>query len=264
MQVELSRTQVIAASAIAFAGACVSHEVVGHGAACLAEGGAIARLSSVYFHCTGGGLVADFGGPAGNVLAGVVCMGALRSRSWTAAVRVGLVLGLAFNILWLAGCLLWSSAAGQSDFALAARLFGPGEVVARVVFAAAGVALALFACRVVVRQGLPRPVVRLAYVAAGSISCASALFYAGPVLPALREAALEGFGAMAWLLFVPRSVSAYTGPAIGETGGRALLPLAILAVLGLFVLGRGYEQVPNPSIERTIVGKPPTAAHVER
>jgi hypothetical protein len=232
--------------------------------ACLAEGGVVVQVSSVYFHCAGGGIFADFGGPTGNVVAGLTCIALLRRCEWGAAERACLVLGAAFNFLWLAGCLLWSSIAGQSDFAFAIRLLGHDQISARIVLGMVGVAIGLTMRHFVAGHGLSRSAARVAYFVAGIVSCTAALAYAGAVGPALREAALESFGAMAWLLAVPRTASAASGNGNGEGGGKVLWPLAALSMLGLLALGRGYEQVPNSSVEQMIGGEPLPVAHVER
>src|SRR5258708_35955427 len=51
-----------AIAAVAFIVACVSHEAVGHGGMCLAVGGRIALLTSVYFHCANGGPITHAAG----------------------------------------------------------------------------------------------------------------------------------------------------------------------------------------------------------
>ncbi len=230
----LSRLQISASAVIAFAVACLSHEVIGHSTACLASGGLISELSSAYFRCRGGGIVSDLGGPLANALVGLACLGLLRKRALDPAVQLTLVLAMAFNFLWLSGCLISSSVAGQSDFAFAARQFGPAEIVVRGLLGVAGIAIALICVR---RIELSRAAARTAYIAAGLASCAAALAYVGPVMPAVREAALESFGSMAWLFLVPAGKA--NAPA-DIADNPALYSLAALAMLGLFMLGRGF------------------------
>lgn len=203
----MSHTMVAVLAALAFSATCFTHEVLGHGAACLAGGGSVTRLTSVYFACRDGGLLADLGGPGANLALAAVGATLLRGRG---AIRgSGLALLCAFNVFWVAGCLLASAVAMRSDFAYAARLLGPGEVPARVLFGACGIGLGMLACRLLARHHWTRRALWLAYGVAGIVACGAALCFAGPVLPALREAALEGFGAMAWLLFVRPAPTAY-------------------------------------------------------
>ena len=244
MDITPNRPVVIGASALAFVAACVAHEVVGHGGACLLGGGTIDRLSSVYFHCSGADLPADLGGPVASAVLGLAALALLRRGQRGAAARAFLAFSFAINLLWVVGCLLWSSLAAQSDFAYAARLLGRWETAGRIVLGVAGIGLGVFTCRVLARQRLPRQALRTGYVTAGLVSCIAALLYAGPVLPALREAFLEGFGALAWLLFVPGVGASSHAPGAATqdaTRDRLLLASAALAVLGFAaVLGRGY------------------------
>jgi hypothetical protein len=262
----------VAVALVAFIAACVAHEVVGHGGACLVEGGDVTLLSTVYFRCQGGGVVADLGGPLANLVLGVACLTLLRGQRWSRDAKRLLVLGFAFNFLWLAGCMLWSSIAGQSDFAYAVHLLGPAEPAMRVVVGFLGLVLARSTVRVVARQGLSRTTLRVSYVTAGVASGVSVLFFVGPVLPALWEAALEGFGAMAWLLFVPNAGAAVKPDAVQSAGESLPAWLAISSVTAMSVfllLGRGYQlpQTAKSSIERAAssrLGPPSTALHLNR
>lgn len=233
----------VAASAVlAFVGACVAHEVVGHTGACLIGGGIVERVSSSLFACRPGTLLADLGGPAANFMMGLVSLTLLRGRRRGVPIHLVLALSVAFNMFWVAGELLMSALVGRDDFAYAARLFGAAQVPVRTIFGAAGIALAIMTCRLMDQQGLPRSALRLAYCVAGAAVCASALFYAGPVGPALREAALESFGAMAWLWCVR------PGPTNSDAGAKpahavALWPVSLLALIAfglLLTLGHGY------------------------
>lgn len=194
-------------AAAAFGAACFTHEVLGHAGACLLEGGVVTRLTSVYFHCRGGGVPVDLAGPGANGMAGMLAAGALRARRWGPRARVGLALAAAFDLFWVAGCLLASAIAATSDFILAARLaasvIDAAEIVARALLCVAGIAVGMLTCRMLSRQSLAPGTLRLAYGAAGLTACGLALCFGGPVAPALREAALESFGAMAWLWCVP-------------------------------------------------------------
>lgn len=208
---EPSPTAVALLAATAFGVACFTHEVLGHAGACLLESGVVTRLTSVYFHCRGGGVPVDLAGPGANVVAGMLAFGALRAWRWRPGVRASLAFIAAFNLFWVAGCLLGSAIAATGDFALAARLTAHGssaaEILARALLCASGIAIGMLTCRGLSRQSLSPRTLRLAYGVAGITSCGVMLCFAGPIVPGLREAALESFGAMAWLLFVPAARS---------------------------------------------------------
>lgn len=219
---------------VAFAAACLAHELVGHGGARLASGGVITRLSSVYFTCRGGGLAADLGGPLANLVLAALCAVALRRRRWAGATRDLIALVFAFNLLWGAGCMLLSAVTMRSDFAYAIRVSGLGRAVAGL----SGLLLALGCLRAVRDLAVPRETLRIAYLSGGAVSCMAALVYAGPVLPALREAALESFGAMSWLLLAsPRTAATTLRSGTLPRWGAWALPLALACLL---LLGHGY------------------------
>lgn len=65
---------------VAFMVVTAAHQLVGHGLGCLVDGGAITRVSTVYFRCEGGGAATDFAGPLGNLGLGLVALGLIASR----------------------------------------------------------------------------------------------------------------------------------------------------------------------------------------
>ena len=234
---------VVAASAVlAFVGACVAHEVAGHAGACLIGGGTVGQVSSSLFACHPGTLLADLGGPGANFMMGLVSLLVLRGRQRGTTLHLVLALSVAFNMFWVAGELLMSAVVARDDFAYAARMFGAAQIPVRVIFGAAGIGLATTTCRLMGRQGLPRSALLLAYWVTGLAVCTSAVFYAGPIKPALREAALESFGAMAWIWCVR------PGPPSSDAGAKpvhtaALWPISLLALIAfslLLALGHGY------------------------
>jgi hypothetical protein len=231
-----------ACAALAITSACVVHEALGHPGACLAGGGTVTTMTSSLFACSPGLLLADLGGPGANLLMAVAGVLLLRGRRPGSIARLVFVLAAAFNVLWLAGCLLESAVAARGDFAYAARLAGGAQAPLRTMFGLAGVGLGVATCRMLGRQQLTRKALWLAYGVAGAAVCASALFNANSVAPALREAALESFGAMAWLLLVrPRAAAtqAHQGPE--PSTSRRVVILALLALCMLFALGHGID-----------------------
>jgi len=231
-------------TALTFIFACVSHEVLGHGAACLAEGGRITLLTSVYFHCENAGIITDLAGPFANSVFGLGAYALLERRVWPTNVRLLLVLTLAFNLFWLAGCMLVSAIASKSDFAYALNVLAVNQhSLGRVVLGTLGFLVYWFGLRATskhVAQGTP---LAFSYVVAGIVSCGAALFFGGAVAPAVREAAIESFGSAIGLLMlaVRRSrPTSHSSPVIPHPSGYGWLLAGALATIAFFLfLGRG-------------------------
>lgn len=233
---------VAAGAVLAFVGACVAHEVAGHAGACLIGGGTVRQVSSSLFACHPGTLLADLGGPGANFMIGLVSLLLLQGQQRGTTLHLVLTLSAAFNMFWVVGELLMSAVMARDDFAYAARMFGAAQIPVRIIFGAAGIGLAIMTCRLVGRQGLPRSALLLAYWVIGVAVCVSAVFYVGPIKLALREAALESFGTMAWLWCIrPDPTSPDTGEKPGDSA--ALWPISMLALIAfslLLALGHGY------------------------
>src|SRR5450432_1467618 len=107
-------------AAMAFVAACFAHEALGHGTACVATGGTVTLLTSVYFKCSASLPIVDAAGPSMNL---AVALGAamMLRRSHGPAARTFLALLLAFNGFWGAGYFLFSGAANTGDWAFVLR-----------------------------------------------------------------------------------------------------------------------------------------------
>ena len=90
-------------AALAFIGACVAHEAVGHGFTCLAAGGRVVLLTSVYFRCQPGAPLVDAAGPLMNLVVAATAAIALRVMRGHSNYSVFLALLVAFSGLWGAG-----------------------------------------------------------------------------------------------------------------------------------------------------------------
>lgn len=190
--------------AIAVLAACITtaaHEAAGHGLTCLALGGAITQLSSVYFQCSIPSTAIAAAGPIGNLIAAALCFW-LFSRTPPAATRTRLLLLLttAFSIFWFAGYLGYSAARQTGDLYFVARdLFGTPPIALR--FGAVIVAMVLYFVGVRVTRTLsdqlcrdPKRLRRLLYIswiAATFAAIAAALTYAPDRTGAAVQAALE-------------------------------------------------------------------------
>ena len=68
----MSRTQddvptIVVVALAAMVVATVAHEVIGHGSVCLAIGGHVTELTSIYFQCSARSTWIAAGGPLGNL-----------------------------------------------------------------------------------------------------------------------------------------------------------------------------------------------------
>lgn len=233
-------------SVIAFILACAAHEVVGHGGMCMIVGGHMNLLTSVYFRSTGGGALTDAAGPVMNLIVGAGFWFLL--RRWTTPPilwRLFLVLAMAFNLFWGAGCFILSAVTNTGDWAFVLRQMELEPVwVWRVVIGVLGVFLYRWAMRLLAAQlpiGTP---LFTAYLTGGIFSCIAALFFFGPLAPALREAALEGFGVGIGLLLLainrPKEKTNPSPDLVATAGNGWLFAAAVLAVIFIATLGRGF------------------------
>lgn len=112
----------VAVGVLAATLAAAAHEALGHGGACLAQGGEVTLLTSIYFHCRGAGDLTDAAGPLGSLAFGAAAFGAL--RAWPradAALRLFLATCAAVGLFWFFGQLARDAALVVDDWAFAAR-----------------------------------------------------------------------------------------------------------------------------------------------
>jgi hypothetical protein len=240
-------------AAIAILAGCVAaaaHEAMGHGGACLLLGGAITRLTSVYFQCTAHGTWIAAAGPIGNLVAGALAWIAnmlLPDRAIRA--RLLMILTMAFSIFWFAGYLIYSAALNDGDLYFVARdLVGQPGLGLRAAAIAMGVAaywVGIRALRTSARSlssdaWLVRKRLMQSWLAASVSACIAALAYAPDRLGAMQQAALEiGATSLPMLARLPIGV---TGAALdGQITRSWPWICASIVVFALFVatLGRG-------------------------
>ena len=233
-----------AIAAVAFIVACVAHEAIGHGGMCLAVGGRVTLLTSVYFHCTKGGPLTDAAGPLMNLIVGAACWSLARNRPLASLSRLFFVLAMAFNLFWGAGYFIFSAVTNTGDWAFVLRdLSLEPRWLWRFLMATLGVVIYVRSAQAIASHlPLDTPLV-WPYLVAGAVSCVAALFYAGPVLPAVRQAAQESLGAAVGLLFLAyrRSKQARASPLqslVAQSNGWLLFS-ALVTMLFFLVLGRG-------------------------
>ena len=233
-----------AVAAVAFIVACVAHEAIGHGGMCLAVGGRVTLLTSVYFQCTNGGPLTDAAGPLMNLIVGAACWLLARKRPLASHTRLFFVLAMAFNLFCGAGYFIFSAVTNTGDWAFVLRdLSLEPRWLWRLLMGALGAVIYVRSARAVAAHVPPGTPLVWPYLVAGVVSCVAALCYAGSALPAVREAAQESFGAAIGLpiLAYRNTKQARTPPSpvlVAHSNGW-LLFAALVTMLFFLVLGRG-------------------------
>ena len=248
----LSYFTLIAISAIAFVIACVGHEAVGHGGACLARGGRVLLLTSVYFRCAPGEAITDAAGPLMNLALGAIFYLALRAgRRLSANSRRFLVLAMAFNLFWGAGYFIFSSITAAGDWAFVFRDLGlEPRWLWRCAMGLLGAGLYYGAMRLIVLHRPSGTSLLISYLTAGTVSGVAVLFFDGPTIPALWEAAKESFGAAMGLLILARASwrrkeEPDLEPQVSHSIGW-MVAATIVILAFFFTLGRGLVISPLP------------------
>ncbi len=234
----------IAIACLGFISACVAHEVLGHGGVCLARGDRITLLTSVYFHCSQDTTITTAAGNLMNLAVATTCFALLRFR-FSSGWRLLLVFAAAFNAFWACGYIILSAVTDGGDWAFVLRDLSLNPLwLWRGLMALSGVTLYYVAIRLVASH-LPRGTpLFLPCIAAGLLACVAAFFYAGPVLPALRDSAREGFGAGVGLFLIAWARYRRGKPLQTETSfpvSRGWMVAAITVIIAFVAtLGRGF------------------------
>lgn len=225
-----------ALGALAYFATDAIHEVLGHAVACLLQGNRILLLNSAFFRSAPGSYATDLAGPLANLGAALALVLFLRRAARPGPARVFLRLLCVLGLFWASGEMVLSALTLGDDWGFAiASLPAPGAW--RALLSATGILLYLLGIRLLVRWGLGRTRGRILYAAAGLAACAAALAYAPDRLAAVREAALETFGANLGLLFLPASPAADPLPRSRGWMLAAALALPLFAA----TLGRGLS-----------------------
>lgn len=246
-----------AIGALAYILADIVHEVIGHGGACLAVGGKIVLLTSVFFRCSPLGIrIVDAGGPLANLAAAVLLWGALqRRRDGDPKIRLFLALAATFNGLWGAGQMAYSAVLDNDDWAFALRgllpplLWRPGLILlGGALYYCVIVALAKEMARFTAAGTLPArrraySLLLISYAASGLVACLAAALYAPDPLGAMREGALETLAANCGMLLLWRRLQErppdLTPAAAITFDGRWIASALGASVLFAAILGRG-------------------------
>jgi hypothetical protein len=236
-----------AIAALAFIVACVAHEAVGHGGMCVAVGGHVTLVSSVYFHCSKAGVLPEAAGPLMTLLVGLMCWVVLRLAPLSLSVhwRLFTVLTMAFNLLWAAMYMVSSAVTNTGDWAFVLRdLRLQPNWLWRCLMGALGLYLYYLFLRLIAFYLPARTPLVVPYLAAGVVSCMAALFFDGPTLPAIRDSVGESFGNTVGLLLI-----AYVNSRRAESSSKMtpingspawLLTSVVVTLIFFATLGRGF------------------------
>ncbi len=144
-------------TAVAVLAACTSdlaHEVIGHGGACLGAGGHIALLNAAFFKCSPGGRYVALAGPVANLVVGATaCLAQPAIPVTRPAVRLYVLLVMAFSLFWEAGYVIEAMMTGSGDAVFAWReLVGADTLGARVAAVGMGVAAYMLVTRLLITR----------------------------------------------------------------------------------------------------------------
>ena len=181
---------------LAYASADIAHHVLGHGGACLALGGSIISLSSVFVGCSLHGATIDLAGPLANLALGITAMLVIRvTKTISATKRLFWALAVVFNLFWFAGQLVFSVVTRTDDWAWAMDKLGvtePGRFGLLVIGVVAYVLVIRYSSRQLTHYSCPRKrasrIVLFALVAAGLTACVTASFGRDPIRVILVQA----------------------------------------------------------------------------
>ncbi len=227
----------------------VIHEFVGHGSMCLAVGGHPTLVSTSMFSCTVPTPIVASGGPAANLLVGLIClMLRLRLRTPPPALQLYLTLVTAFGWFWEGGYAIQAMLLRRGDlYDLLAHTLGPPGIGMSILIALAGATLYVIGAAVTRtallsiagNATLARHVSRSSWLAGTlAVTIAASISPLGPtnLLDTVLAIGLAGFPL---LVFLPsRGTSPITR---NPFTGNAMLPVltAVIWVLLTATLGHG-------------------------
>jgi hypothetical protein len=236
---------IIAVGVLAATLAAVCHETLGHGLGCIAVGGRIALLTSIYFRCLGASALIDAAGPLGSFLAGLAAFAFLSLRSCGRTMRLFLILFGAINLFWLFGQMVYCALLGRDDWAFVALQMG-WSWVWRPIAAGIGVAGYALALRqtsaALAETGAPTPAaMRLAYIAAvASAVIAGLMWRPEPVRSAIEGFLAVGLAPLGLLIAVTRAGRAQAAIAVQPPIIRSRWWIAVgVIVFAVFLLTQG-------------------------
>jgi hypothetical protein len=255
---------VIAAGVLAATLAAVCHETLGHGLGCIAVGGRITLLTSIWFRCEGATSLTDAGGSITSLAGGIMAILFLLSfKIRSAVVRLILILFGGISLFWFAAQLIDHPIVNRDDWAFIARrmqwpwVWRPIMVGIGVAGYAAAVRLMFAVLR---RKCAPgRKAIWLSYAAATVSAVIAGLMWNAAPLTSAKEAFLTLGIAPLGLLYANRMADREMPADTSETSDpRSPLPrswtwiFVSMVVFGMFlaVQGRGLGALASIGLPR--------------
>lgn len=183
---------VVAVGALAATLAVISHETLGHGLACIGNGGHIRLLTSIWFRCSKYAPITDAGGPMGNLVAGSLAVVLLGHTRPSPTVRLLVFVFGGLNLFWFMAQLTFESLTHAHDDWF--WLLQSAPAIWRPVGAVVGIGGYMVTIRwlsaVLRKQAGPQAhAIRLAYAAAAVSAVITGLMWG----PEPLRSAVEGF-----------------------------------------------------------------------
>ena len=212
---------VAAAGVLAATLAAVCHETVGHGIGCVAAGGQVELLTSIWFRCHGATSLTDAGGAIAGVIFGALALSLPLHRLGDAAARLTLLMFGAISLLWVAAQLVVHPVFDRDDWHfIALRMHWPWawRPLLAVFGALFYAAIVRWIVSLLANSAVPVQAIRLAYVAgAASAALAGLMWSPQPVRSAVEGVLTLGVAPLGLLLAVWRVKSRLKHP------GRAVI-----------------------------------------
>jgi len=175
---------VVAIALVAYVAADIAHHGLGHGLMCWLQSGQIELLTSVFVRCSRTALSIDLAGPIANLILGLIAALALRARSrMSVSSELFFILLAGINLMWFSIQLVFCVLTDSDDWAWLLHASNSAPAV-RYSLVAAGVLVYVVAVRYLrIRMarfarppGRARLIVVAAWLSAGAIACATAIF----------------------------------------------------------------------------------------
>ena len=239
----------VAIGLLAYLSTDVAHHLLGHGVACLALGGRINSLSSVFVDGTLTGATIDLAGPAANLVVGLAALAlVVARRPFPRSLCLFLVLVAAFNLFWFELQLVFSAATKTDDWAWPIRYYGIPNLARYGMIVLGGLGYWLTVRIIGVHLGFPsrsraKFAVTSAWLAAGAIACITAAFDHHPSTAILRHAAPQSLVLSIGLLFTPSLMPAYPADLQVNAVERSpywIVAAVIASILSVLFLGPGF------------------------
>jgi hypothetical protein len=237
---------------IAYVSADFAHHALGHGGACLALGGKIKSLSSIFVDCSLRGTAIDLAGPIANLVLGLIALLVVRFLNSPSTTRLFFILVAAFNLFWIELQFVFSAATKTDDWAWAIKQLSINDLC-RYSMVVVGILIYIITIRIIANLITPfaqlsvrvKIIVAITWIAAGVIAIATAVFDAHPLTALLQSAVPQSLLLAIGLLFLPRAALEFS------VKKKVALPIefsfawvgaaAIIAILSILFLGPGFS-----------------------